>query len=79
MERPMAATIFLDEIADMGQAIAGEVAALSRGRHVYACGRHGGVRVNVRLIAATNRDIVKAIAVRRIFAKTLSPAERGAI
>jgi DNA-binding NtrC family response regulator len=55
-------TIFLDEIADMSRPLQAKLLRfLEDGSFTRVGGTHE-LRVNVRLIAATNRDIVKAIA-----------------
>jgi len=55
-------TIFLDEIADMSKPLQAKLLRfLEDGTFTRVGGTHE-LRVNVRLIAATNRDIVKAIA-----------------
>ena len=55
-------TIFLDEIADMSRPLQAKLLRfLEDGTFTRVGGTHE-LRVNVRLIAATNRDIIKAIA-----------------
>jgi transcriptional regulator with PAS, ATPase and Fis domain len=55
-------TIFLDEIADMSKPLQAKLLRfLEDGTFTRVGGTHE-LRVNVRLIAATNRDIVQAIA-----------------
>jgi DNA-binding NtrC family response regulator len=55
-------TIFLDEIADMSRPLQAKLLRfLEDGTFTRVGGTHE-LRVNVRLVAATNRDIVKAIA-----------------
>ena len=55
-------TIFLDEIADMSKPLQAKLLRfLEDGTFVRVGGTHE-LRVNVRLIAATNRDITQAIA-----------------
>jgi len=55
-------TIFLDEIADMGRALQAKLLRFLEDGSFMRVGGTEELRVNVRLIAATNRDIVKAIA-----------------
>ena len=55
-------TVFLDEIADMSKPLQAKLLRfLEDGTFTRVGGTHE-LRVNVRLVAATNRDIVKAIA-----------------
>jgi DNA-binding NtrC family response regulator len=56
-------TIFLDEIADMGKPLQAKLLRFLEDGSFTRVGGKQELRVNVRLIAATNRDIVKAIAV----------------
>ncbi len=55
-------TIFLDEIADMGKALQAKLLRFLEDGTFTRVGGTEELRVDVRLIAATNRDIVKAIA-----------------
>jgi len=55
-------TIFLDEIADMGKALQAKLLRFLEDGSFTRVGGTEELRVNVRLIAATNRDIVQAIA-----------------
>jgi len=55
-------TIFLDEIADMGKPLQAKLLRFLEDGSFTRVGGTEELRVNVRLIAATNRDIVKAIA-----------------
>jgi len=55
-------TIFLDEIADMGKPLQAKLLRFLEDGTFTHVGGTEEQRVNVRLIAATNRDIVKAIA-----------------
>jgi len=54
-------TIFLDEIADMGKPLQAKLLRFLEDGTFTRVGGTDELRVNVRLIAATNRDIVKAI------------------
>jgi len=61
VEEAAGGTIFLDEIADMGKPLQAKLLRfLEDGSFTRVGGTHE-LRVNVRLIAATNRDIVAAI------------------
>ena len=55
-------TIFLDEIADMSKPLQAKLLRFLEDGTFTRVGGTQELRVNVRLIAATNRDIVKAIA-----------------
>jgi DNA-binding NtrC family response regulator len=55
-------TIFLDEIADMSQPLQAKLLRFLEDGTFSRVGGTQELRVNVRLIAATNRDIIKAIA-----------------
>jgi len=55
-------TIFLDEIADMGKPLQAKLLRFLEDGTFTRVGGTEELRVHVRLIAATNRDIVKAIA-----------------
>jgi DNA-binding NtrC family response regulator len=54
--------IFLDEIADMGKPLQAKLLRFLEDGTFTRVGGTEELRVNVRLIAATNRDIIKAIA-----------------
>jgi two-component system, NtrC family, response regulator AtoC len=55
-------TIFLDEIADMSRPLQAKLLRFLEDGSFTRVGGTQELRVNVRLVAATNRDIVKAIA-----------------
>ena len=55
-------TIFLDEIADMGKPLQAKLLRFLEDGTFTRVGGTEELRVNVRLVAATNRDIVQAIA-----------------
>jgi DNA-binding NtrC family response regulator len=55
-------TIFLDEIADMGKPLQAKLLRFLEDGSFTRVGGTQELRVNVRLIAATNRDITQAIA-----------------
>ncbi len=54
-------TIFLDEIADMSPAIQSKVLRVLEGHEFYRLGGNKGIRVNVRVITATNKSLVKCV------------------
>ncbi len=55
-------TIFLDEIADMGKPLQAKLLRFLEDGTFTRVGGNQGLRVDVRFIAATNRDLVQAIA-----------------
>ena len=55
-------TIFLDEIADMGKPLQAKLLRFLEDGTFTRVGGTEELRVDVRLVAATNRDIIKAIA-----------------
>jgi len=55
-------TIFLDEIADMSRPLQAKLLRFLEDGSITRVGGAQELRVNVRLLAATNRDIVQAIA-----------------
>src|SRR6185437_1476225 len=55
-------TIFLDEIADMSKPLQAKLLRFLEDGSFTRVGGTQELRVNVRLVAATNRDIVQAIA-----------------
>ena len=59
-------TIFLDEIADMSRPLQAKLLRFLEDGTFTRVGGTQELRVNVRLIAATNRDIVEAIAARPV-------------
>jgi transcriptional regulator with PAS, ATPase and Fis domain len=59
-------TIFLDEIADMSKPLQAKLLRFLEDGTFTRVGGTQELRVNVRLIAATNRDIVRAIAEDRL-------------
>src|SRR5208282_2599044 len=61
VEEANGGTIFLDEIADMSQPLQAKLLRFLEDGTFTRVGGTEELRVDVRLIAATNRDIVKAI------------------
>lgn len=55
-------TIFLDEIADMPLALQGKLLEVIQNRTFYRVGGTEKININVRLIAATNRDLKERVA-----------------
>ncbi|HVU26974.1 MAG TPA: sigma-54 dependent transcriptional regulator [Verrucomicrobiae bacterium] len=62
VEEANGGTIFLDEIADMSKPLQAKLLRFLEDGTFTRVGGTAELRVNVRLIAATNRDIVQAIA-----------------
>jgi two-component system, NtrC family, response regulator AtoC len=62
VEEAAGGTIFLDEIADMSRPLQAKLLRFLEDGTFTRVGGTQELRVNVRLIAATNRDIVRAIA-----------------
>ncbi len=62
MEEADGGTIFLDEIADMSKPLQAKLLRFLEDGTFVRVGGTQELRVNVRLIAATNRDIAQAIA-----------------
>ena len=54
-------TIFLDEVGDMSLKTQAKVLRVLQEQVVERVGGHGGVHVNVRVLAATNKDLRQAI------------------
>jgi len=61
IEQAHGGTIFLDEIGDMPFAIQAKVLRLLQERHIERLGGRGPIPVDVRIIAATNRDLEQAV------------------
>jgi DNA-binding NtrC family response regulator len=55
-------TVFLDEIGDMGPSAQAKILRAVETREIYRLGGQRGIPVDVRLIAATNQDLERAIA-----------------
>lgn len=55
-------TLFLDEIASMPLAVQATLLRVLQERKVTPLGARGEVQLNVRVVAATNRDLLKAVA-----------------
>jgi DNA-binding NtrC family response regulator len=58
-------TIFLDEIGELGLDLQAHLLRVIQGRAVTPVGHHGSIPVDVRIIAATNRDLKNDIAAGR--------------
>ncbi|WP_243438854.1 sigma-54-dependent transcriptional regulator [Fundidesulfovibrio soli] len=62
IEQAMGGTVFLDEIGDMPLPIQAKLLRLLQERQIERLGGKGPIPVDVRIIAATNRDLDAAIA-----------------
>jgi DNA-binding NtrC family response regulator len=60
-EQAASGTLFLDEIADMSLALQAKILRAVQEREIERLGGTGTIPVDVRLIAATNRDLKEAI------------------
>jgi DNA-binding NtrC family response regulator len=58
-------TLFLDEIGDMGPALQGKLLRVLQDREIRPVGGNTSVKVDVRIVAATNKDIDKEMAAGR--------------
>jgi len=54
-------TIFLDEIGNLPKSVQAKLLRVIQEREIFRLGGTKSIRVNIRLIAATNRDLSKAV------------------
>ncbi len=59
-------TLFLDEVAEMPPALQAKLLRMTEDRTLYRVGGRQRIRVDIRIIAATNRDPTKEIASGRL-------------
>ena len=69
-------TLFLDEIGDINLATQVKLLRVLQEREFERVGGTETIKANVRLIAATNKDLEKAIAARHVPRGPVLPAER---
>jgi two-component system response regulator HydG len=55
-------TLFLDEVGDMPPTLQAKLLRVLENREVYRIGSNEAIKVNVRLLSATNRDLDTAVA-----------------
>jgi DNA-binding NtrC family response regulator len=65
VERATGGTLFLDEIGDMSLALQAKLLRVLQEREIERVGGDGPIRVDVRVVAATNRDLEVDVATGR--------------
>jgi DNA-binding NtrC family response regulator len=59
-------TLFLDEVAEMAPALQAKLLRMTEDRTLYRVGGRQRIRVDIRIVAATNRDLSKEVAGGRL-------------
>src|SRR6185503_20259121 len=59
-------TLFLDEVAEMAPALQAKLLRMTEDRTLYRVGGRQRIRVDIRIVAATNRDLTKEVAGGRL-------------
>ncbi len=54
-------TVFLDEIGDMSPALQAKLLRVLQNKEIFRLGGNDRIQINTRIIAATNRDLVKMV------------------
>ena len=70
-------TLFLDEISDLSLAAQAKLLRAIQELAVERVGGHGAQRVNVRIVAATNRSLASLVEQRQFRPGSVLPVERG--
>ena len=71
-------TLFLDEIGDLSPKGQGDLLRVLEDGAFRMVGGSEVIRVNVRIIAATNKNLPQSVRGRKISGRPVLPAQRGA-
>jgi DNA-binding NtrC family response regulator len=66
VEAAAGGTLFLDEVAEMPPAVQAKLLRMTEDRSLYRVGGRQRIHVDVRIVAATNRDVPREIAAGRL-------------
>ncbi len=77
-ERASGGTFFLDEVGDMPLAMQAKLLRVLQEREIERVGGNEVIKVDVRVVAATNRDIEAAVKIGPVPRRSLRPAQRAA-
>ena len=69
-------TLFLDEIGDMESPLQAKILRVLQDHEFYRVGGKTPLKVNVRILAATNQDLEKLMTKKQVPRGSVSPAER---